>query len=153
MSVRTLGPKVRWIWWRSHINWRRNECPNAESQRRVDCDVPHWLRRSTKHPLYKDAGPKGGGFGGGPTSIGERNECQRGCWVSRSCSSKACCPWLHVHDKPNQMSQDVLQGDTTSCLSFSLIQGYISSCYFSLACLYNVSFENLSLPSFSKTFS
>ena len=27
-------------------------------------------------------GPGGGGFGGGPTSIGERNECQRGRWAS-----------------------------------------------------------------------
>ena len=26
-------------------------------------------------------GLKGGGFGGGPTSMGERNECQRGCWA------------------------------------------------------------------------
>ena len=25
-------------------------------------------------------GLEGGGFGGGLTSIGERNECQRGCW-------------------------------------------------------------------------
>ena len=29
----------------------------------------------------------------------------------------------------------------------------VSRCCYSLACLYNVSFENLSLPSFSKTFS
>ena len=28
----------------------------------------------------KDARPRRGGFGG-PTSIGEENECQRGCWV------------------------------------------------------------------------
>ena len=25
--------------------------------------------------------PKGGGFGRGPTSIGERNKCQRGRWA------------------------------------------------------------------------
>ena len=29
----------------------------------------------------KDAGPEGGGFGEGPTSIGERNECQQGHWA------------------------------------------------------------------------
>ena len=28
----------------------------------------------------KDVGPKGGGFGGGTTSVGGRKECQRGCW-------------------------------------------------------------------------
>ena len=31
----------------------------------------------------KDAGPKGGGFGGSPTSIGERNEYQRGRWAPK----------------------------------------------------------------------
>ena len=30
----------------------------------------------TRRCASKDAGPKGGGFGGGPTSIEERNECQ-----------------------------------------------------------------------------
>ena len=29
----------------------------------------------------KTLGPKGGGFGGSPTSLGERNECQRGRWT------------------------------------------------------------------------
>ena len=28
-------------------------------------------------------GPKGGGFGAGPTSIGEMNECQRGRWAPK----------------------------------------------------------------------
>ena len=28
-------------------------------------------------------GPEGGRFGGGPTSIGERNECQQGRWVPK----------------------------------------------------------------------
>ena len=28
-------------------------------------------------------GPEGGGFGGDPTSIGERKECQRGRWASK----------------------------------------------------------------------
>ena len=23
------------------------------------------------------------------------------CYVSRSCLSRACCPWPHAHDKPN----------------------------------------------------
>ena len=31
----------------------------------------------------KDVGPKGGGFGGGTTSIGGRKECQRGCWAPK----------------------------------------------------------------------
>ena len=31
----------------------------------------------------KDAGPKGGGFGGDPTSIGGRKECQRGHWAPK----------------------------------------------------------------------
>ena len=31
----------------------------------------------------KTLAPKGGGFGGGPTSIGERNECQRGHWAPK----------------------------------------------------------------------
>ena len=33
--------------------------------------------------LVKTLGPKEGEFGGDPTSIGERNECQRGRWVSK----------------------------------------------------------------------
>ena len=33
--------------------------------------------------LVGTLGPKGGGFGGGPTSIGERKECQRGCWAPK----------------------------------------------------------------------
>ena len=32
----------------------------------------------TRRCASKDAGPKGGGFGGGLTSIGGRKECQRG---------------------------------------------------------------------------
>ena len=28
-------------------------------------------------------GPEGDGFGGGPTSIVERNECQRGRWAPK----------------------------------------------------------------------
>ena len=36
----------------------------------------------TKRCASKDAGPEGGGFGGGPTSIGERNEYQV-CWAPR----------------------------------------------------------------------
>ena len=31
----------------------------------------------TRRCASKDAGPKGGGFGGSPTSIGGRKECQR----------------------------------------------------------------------------
>ena len=43
-------------------------CTNKEAvpERGVD------TRRCTS----KDVGPEGGGFGGGPTSIGERKECQ-----------------------------------------------------------------------------
>ena len=40
-------------------------------------------RRGGKHEVVCQQGcwaPKGGGFGGGPTSLGERNECQRGRW-------------------------------------------------------------------------
>ena len=40
----------------------------------------------TRRCANKDAGPKGGGFGEGPTLNGERNECQgleRG-WIVRS---------------------------------------------------------------------
>ena len=36
----------------------------------------------TKRNVSKNAGPRGGGgFGEGPTSIGEWNECQRGRWT------------------------------------------------------------------------
>ena len=35
----------------------------------------------TRQCANKDAGPKEGGFGGGPTSIGGRKECKRGCWA------------------------------------------------------------------------
>ena len=31
----------------------------------------------TRWCASKDSGPKGGGFGGGPTSTGERNECHK----------------------------------------------------------------------------
>ena len=31
--------------------------------------------------LARTLGSEGGGFGGGPTSIGESNECQRGRWA------------------------------------------------------------------------
>ena len=34
----------------------------------------------TRQCASKDAGLERGGFGGAPTSMGERNECQRGCW-------------------------------------------------------------------------
>ena len=34
----------------------------------------------TRRCVSKDAG-EGGGFGESPTSIGEMNECQRGCWA------------------------------------------------------------------------
>ena len=33
--------------------------------------------------LVRVLGSEGGGFGGGPTSIGEKNECQQGRWASR----------------------------------------------------------------------
>ena len=40
-------------------------------------------RVDTKWCVSKDAGPKGGGFRGGPTSIEGRKECQRGPWPRR----------------------------------------------------------------------
>ena len=37
----------------------------------------------TKRCASKDAGPKGGRFKGGPTSIGERKECQQERWAPK----------------------------------------------------------------------
>ena len=47
----------------------------------------------TRQCVSKDAGLKGGGFGGGPTSIGQRNECQRGCWAPKGVDCDVP-PWL-----------------------------------------------------------
>ena len=37
----------------------------------------------TRRCASKNAGPKGGGFGGGPTLIRGRKECQRGRWATK----------------------------------------------------------------------
>ena len=37
----------------------------------------------TRRCASKDARAKGGGFGGGPTSIGRRKECQRRRWTAK----------------------------------------------------------------------
>ena len=47
---------------------------------------------NTRRCASKDAGPKGGGFGGGPTSIGGRKECQRGRWAPKG--GGLCCSTL-----------------------------------------------------------
>ena len=57
MLVRTLGPEGGWIWWESHID-RRKERVSART-----------------------LGPEESGFGGCPTSIEEKNECQQGRWA------------------------------------------------------------------------
>ena len=37
----------------------------------------------TRRCVRMDAGPQRGRFGGDPTSIGGRKECQRGCWAPK----------------------------------------------------------------------
>ena len=49
-------------------------------------------------------GPKGGGFGGGPTSIGGRKECQRGRWAPKGVDLGAV---LHRLEEGKSASEDV----------------------------------------------
>ena len=47
----------------------------------------------------EDVGPKGGGFGGGPTSIIGRKECPRGRWAPKGVDCDV--PhWLGEENKP-----------------------------------------------------
>ena len=57
-------------WYLVEPDTRRYASLLAVPQRGVD----------TRWYASKDVGPKGGGFGSGPTSIGERNDCQQGRW-------------------------------------------------------------------------
>ena len=50
LPIRTLGPEEGWVWWGSHIDGRKEQVP-ASSPEGVDCDIPCWLGRRTKHRL------------------------------------------------------------------------------------------------------
>ena len=54
--------------------------PNTERCASEEADPRRGL--DTRRCASKDAGPKRGWIGD-PTSIGERNKCQRGCWASK----------------------------------------------------------------------
>ena len=63
--------------------------PKGKAQRgqyllEVDLDRYKWNQSQTRGDVpVRTLGPEGGGFGGDPTLIGGRKECQRGHWAPR----------------------------------------------------------------------
>ena len=51
-ASKDAGSRRGWIWWRSHTDWRKERVPaRTLALKVVNCDVPHWLGRRTKHHL------------------------------------------------------------------------------------------------------